>query len=112
MAPPWVAVKENTVGLAPMAGLIEGGGAEEGAISCANPGMLAANFFIDRPPASPLPEVDELPAPAAASGMVPVVVDVAAVLDAAVVADNGATFMVARGRAAPTLLLSDDGSLD
>jgi hypothetical protein len=112
-----VAVKENAVGLAPMAGLIVGGGvegigAEGGEINCANPGISAANFRIDRPPAPPLPEVDELPAPAAASGMVPVVVDAAAVLDLAAVADDGATLMVARGTAAPTLLLSDDGSLD
>jgi hypothetical protein len=40
------------------------------------------------------------------------VVDVAAVLDPVAGTDDGATLMVARGTAAPTLLLSDDGSLD
>ena len=102
LPPPCWAVKDRLVGLAPIAGLTESADIE----------IPAANFFIDRPPPPPLPEVDELPAPAAASGMVPVVVDVAAVLDAAVVTDDGAKVMVARGRAAPTLLISDDGSLD
>ena len=111
MAPPWVAVKENAVGLAPMAGLIEGGGAEVGEISCANPGMSAANLLIDRPPALLLPEVDELPVPAAASGVVPIDA-VPTAMDPVVVADDGVTYMVARGTVAPTLLLSDDGSLD
>jgi hypothetical protein len=44
--------------------------------------------------------------------MVPVVVDAAAVLDTVAVADDGVTLMIAKGRAAPTLLFSDDGSLD
>ena len=112
MPPPCWAVKDRLVGLAPIAGLTETTGAEGGEINCANPGISAANLLADRPPARPLPEVDGLPAPAAASGMVPVVVDAAAVLDPVAVADDGATLMVARGRAAPTLLLSDDGSLD
>jgi len=92
---------------------VDGGtaGAEGGEINCANPGIPAANLLIDRPPALPLPEAEELPAPAAASGIVPVV-DVAAAMDLVVVVDDGATLMVARGTAAPTLLLSDDGSLD
>ena len=86
-------------------------GTEDGEINCANPGISAANLLIDRPPALPLPEVEELPAPAAASGMVPVgAVPVA--MDLVVIVDDGATLMVARGKAAPTLLLSDDGSLD
>jgi hypothetical protein len=33
-------------------------------------------------------------------------------MDLVVVVDDGATLMVARGTAAPTLLLSDDSSLD
>jgi len=43
--------------------------------------------------------------------MVPVVATPAAV-DLVVVVDDGATLVLARGKAAPTLLLSDDGSLD
>ena len=112
LPPPCWAIKDRLVGLAPIAGLTETTGGEGGEINCANPGISAANFRIDRPPAPPLPEVDELPAPAAASGMVPVVVDVAAEPDPVAVVDDGATLMVARGAVAPTLLLSDDGSLD
>jgi hypothetical protein len=37
---------------------------------------------------------------------------VPAARDLVVVVDDGATLMVARGTAAPTLLLSDDGCLD
>lgn len=111
LPPPCWAVKDRLVGLAPIAGLIESTGTDGGESNCVNPGISASNFFIDRPPAPPLPELGELPAPAAAIGMVPVV-DVAAVLDLAAVADDGATLMVASGMAAPTLLLSDDGSLD
>jgi hypothetical protein len=44
--------------------------------------------------------------------MVPVVVDVAAVLDPVAVADDGVTLVRARGTVAPTLLLSENGSLD
>jgi hypothetical protein len=36
---------------------------------------------------------------------------VPAAVDPVAVPDDGATLMVARGKAAPTLLLSDDGSL-
>ena len=104
-------MKAKLVGLAPMAGLIETAGAEGGAINCANPGNSAANLLIDRPPVLPLPEVEELPPPAAANGIVPFDA-VPAALDPMVVADDGATFMVARGTAAPALLLGDDGSLD
>ena len=87
-------------------------GAEGGEINCANPGISAANLLIDRPPALPLPEVEELPAPAAASGIVPVGA-VPAAMDPVALADDGATLMVARGADPPTLLLlSDDGSLD
>ena len=111
LAPPCVAVKERLVGLAPIAGLTEIAGAEGGEINCANPGISAANLLIDRPPALPLPEVEGLPAPAAASGIVPVGAVLAA-KDPLVVADDGATLMVAKGTAAPTLPLIDDGSWD
>jgi hypothetical protein len=37
---------------------------------------------------------------------------VPAAMDLVVVADDGATLVLARGTAAPTLLLSEDGSLD
>ncbi len=112
LAPLWVATKARLVGLAPITGGIETTGTEGGEINCANLGISAANLRIDRPPAPPLPDVEELPVPIAASGMVPVVVDVAAVLDPVAVADDGATLVLARGTAAPTLLLSDDGSLN
>ena len=111
LPPPCWAVKDRLVGLVPITGLTETTGAEGGEFNCANPGISAANLLADRPPAPPLPELDELPAPAAASGMVPVV-DVATVLDPVVVADDGARLMVARGMTAPTLPLSEDGSLD
>jgi hypothetical protein len=109
-AAPWVAANEKLVGLAPIAGLTGTPGAEGGVISCANPGISAANLRIDRPPALPLPEVEEFPAPAAASGMVPVDAVLAAV-DPVAAADDGVTLMVARGTATLTLLLGDDGSL-
>ena len=96
LALPCVAVKERLVGLAPLAGLTEIIGAEGGEVNCANPGISAANLFIDRPPAFPLPEVEDLPAPAAASGVVPIDA-VPAAADAVVDADDGATLMVARG---------------
>jgi hypothetical protein len=100
------------VGLAPMAGLIIGGGVGvegvgAGDINCANPGISAANLLIDRPPAFPFPEVEELPAPAAASGIVPV-----DTVSAAVAPEVGATLMVARGTVGPALLVNDGGSLD
>ena len=112
LPPPCWAVKDRLVGLVPIAGLTETTGTEGGEINCANPGIPSTNLLTDRPPARSLSEVDELPAPAAASGMVPVVVDAAAVPDLVAVANDGATLMVARGMAAPTLLFSDDGSLD
>ena len=111
MLPPCWAVKDRLVGLVPISGLTETTGAEGDDINCVSPGISAANFRIVRPPAPPLPEVDELPAPAAASGMVPVDAMPTAV-DLVVVADDGATLMVARGTATPTLLLNEDGSLD
>jgi hypothetical protein len=111
LPPPCWAVKDRLVGLVPIAGLTETTGTEGGEINCANPGMSAANLLIDRPPAPPFPEVEELPAPAAASGVVPIDA-VPTAMDPVVVADDGVTFMVARGTVAPTLLLSDDGSLD
>ena len=111
LPPPCWAIKDRLVGLVPIAGLTDSTGTECGEINCASPGISATNLCIVRPPAPPLPEVDELPAPAAASGMVPVgAVPTAA--DLMAVADDRATLMVARGTAAPTLLLSDDGSLD
>ena len=111
MLPPCWAVKDRLVGLAPIAGLTETTGAEAGESNCGNPGISAANLFIDRPPALPLPEVEELPAPAAASGMVPVGA-VPTAMDPVAVANDGAILVVARGTAVPTLLLSDVGSLD
>jgi len=111
LPPPCWAVKDRLVGLVPIAGLTETTGAEGDEINCANPGMSAANLLIDRPPALLLPEVDELPAPVAASGVVPIDA-VPTAMDPVVVADDGVTFMVARGTVVPTLLLSDDGSLD
>ena len=111
LLPPCWAVKDRLVGLVPITGLTETTGTEGGEINCANSGMSAANLLIDRPPALLLPEVEELPAPAAASGVVPIDA-VPTAMDPVVVADDGVTFMVARGRVAPTLLLSDDGSLD
>ena len=111
LAPPWVAAKERLVGLVPIVGLIESVGAAGGEINCANSGISAANFLIDRPLALLLPEVEELPACAAASGIVPVGA-VPAAMDLVVVVDDGMTLMVARGTAAPILLLSEDSSLD
>ena len=114
LLPPCWAVKDKLVGLAPIAGLTGTTGAagvEGVVVSCANPGISAANLLIDRPPALPLPEVEVLPEPAAASGMVPVVVVPVAMVPE-VVADDGATLMVARGTVVPRLLLSDDGSVD
>ena len=99
-----------------MAGLIEGGGVEGGGveggdINCANPGVSAARLLIDRPPALPLPEAEEVPVPAAASGIV-LVDTVPAEADPEVVAEVGATPTVPRGMVGPTLLINDDGSLD
>lgn len=110
LVPPCWAVKDKLVGLAPIAGLTRFTGAEGGVISCANPGISSVNLLIDRPPAFPLPEVEELPVLAAARGIVPVGA-APAVIDPVAVVGNGATVMVARGVAAPTLLVSDEGSL-
>ncbi len=111
LLPPCWAVNDRLVGLVPIVGLTDTAGTKGGEINCANPGISAANLLIDRPPALPLPEVEELLVSAAASGIVPVV-DMEAAKDPVAVADDGVTLMVARGRAAPTLLLSDDASLD
>ena len=99
------------MGLAPMVGLIEGVGTEGGDINCANPGISPANLFIDRPPAFPFPEPEELPVPAAASGIVPVDAVPAAVAPE-VVPKVGATLTVARGTVGLALPVKDDGSLD
>ena len=111
LPPPCWAVKDRLVGIVPIAGLTETTGAEGDEINCANPGISAANLLIDRPPLKTIPEVEELPAPAAASGMVPAdAVPIA--MEPMVVADDGATVMVAIGTVAPTVLLSEDGSVD
>jgi hypothetical protein len=96
-------VKERLTGLAPIAGLVETTVPEGGEMSWANPGISAASLLIDRPPAFPFPEVEELLAPAAASGIVPVA-DVPMAIDPFAVVGDGATLMVASGTAAPTLL--------
>jgi hypothetical protein len=82
-----------------MAGLVEAAGVEGGEVNCVNPGISEANLFIDRPPALPL----ELPAPAAASGVIPVDA-VPSAAEPVAVASDGATLVVARGTAAPALL--------
>ena len=111
LPPPCWAVKDRLIGLVPITGLTDSTGTEGGELNCANPGISAANLRIVRPPPPPSLEVGELAALAAASGMVPVGAVPAAVYPVAAV-DDGATLMVASGTAAPTLLLSDDGSLD
>lgn len=111
LPPPCWAVKDRLAGLAPIAGLTDRTGTEAGEVNCANPGISAANLRIVRPPPPPSLEVGELAALAAASGMAPVGA-VAAAVDPVAGADDGATPMVARGTAPPTLLLSDNGSLD
>jgi hypothetical protein len=103
-------VKERLTALAPITGLVETTVPEGGEMSWVNPGISEANLLIDRPPAFPFPEVEELPAPAAASGIVPVDATPAA-WDPVVVANDGATLMVARGTAVPTFLGTDDGSV-
>jgi len=112
LPPPCWAVKDRLGGLAPITGLSETTEEAEGDDdNCVNPGISAVNLRIDRPPAFPLPEVEVLPAPAAASGMVPVVV-VPTARDPVVVVDDGATLIVARGTVVPTVLLNDNGSVD
>ena len=109
--PPCWAVKDRLVGLAPIVGLTETTGAAGGDISCANPGISSASLLIDRPWVFPFSGVEDWPPPGLASGIVPVdTVPVA--VEPEVVAEDGMRLMVARGTAAPTLLLSDDGSLD
>ena len=110
-AAPCVAVNARLAGVTFSVTVGAAAGSGDGESNCANPGISAANLLIDRPPLKTIPEVEELPAPAAASGMVPVDV-VPTAMDLVVVVDDGATLKVARGMAAPTLLLSDDGSLD
>lgn len=115
-APFCTAEKESAVGVSPIVGVgVDGGGGatdnEGGESNCVNPGISAANLLIDLPPALPLPEVEELPVLAAASGMVPVDVAPTAMVPE-VVANDGVTLMVASGTATPTLLLSEDGSVD
>ena len=112
MAPAW-AVKDRLVGLIPIAGFTDSTGAEDGEINCVNVGISSTNLFIDRPLAFPFPEVEELlfPLTGAASGIV-LVCTVPAAVNPAAVAGDGATLMVARGTAVPTLLFSDNGSLD
>ena len=110
LPPPCWAVKDRLVGFALIAGLTDSTGTEGGEINCANPGISAANLCIVRPLAPPLLEAEEVAAPAAASGVVPVGA-VPTAMDPVAVAKDGATLMVARGTAAPALLLSDDGSL-
>ena len=94
----------------PIAGFTDSTGAEDGEINCVNAGISSANLLIDRPPAFPFPEVEELPLPGVASGIVPVGTVPGAVNPAAVAVD-GAMLIVARGRAVPRLLFSDNGSL-
>ena len=98
-------MKERLTGLAPIAGLVETTGSEGAEMSCANPGISAANLLIDRPPEFPFPEVEEFPVPlpGAASGIVPVA-DVPMAIDPFAVVGGSATLMVAIGTAAPTLL--------
>jgi len=106
-----VAVNVRLGGLAPIAGGTGAATESDGdVINCANPGISAANLFIDRPPTFPFPDFEELPIPAAARGVVPVDVASAATGPVAVACD-GTTLMVARGTAAPRLLVSEEGSL-
>jgi len=110
LSPCW-AVKDKLAGLAPIVGLTETTGGEGDDSNCFNPGISAANLLIDRPPALSLTEVEVLPVPAAASGMLPVVV-VSTAIDPVVVVDDGATLMVARGAVVLIVRLSDKGSVD
>ena len=110
LLPPCWAAKERLVGLVPIAGLVEIAGAEGDEINSANFGISAASLRIVRPP-PPLSDLDELPPPAEANGTVPVDT-VPAGGEFVAGADDGATLIVAKGRADPTLLLSDNGSLE
>ena len=111
LLPPCWVVKERLAELAPIEGLTDSTGIEDGEVNCANPGISAANLRIVRPPPPPSLEAGELAVLAAANGMAPVGV-VAAAVDPVAGADDGAMLMVARGTAPPTLLLSGNGSLD
>ena len=110
-SPPCWAVKDRLAGLVPIAGMTKITGDEGGEVNCVNPGISAANLLIVRPPPKTIPEVDELLAPAAARGRVPICA-VPAAMDFVIVVDGVARLMVARGMPAPRLLLSDDGCLD
>ncbi|HKO31674.1 MAG TPA: hypothetical protein VJU54_11080, partial [Nitrospiraceae bacterium] len=101
------------VGLAPIAGLSGTTGSEGGEIKSVNPGISAANLFIDLPPEFPPFEPEELPLPlpGVARGMVPVDAMPRA-LAPMVVPSEGATLMVARGTAVARLLLIGEESLD
>ena len=106
LLPCW-AVKDRLVGLVPIAGTTETAGAAGGAINWASLGISAANLRIVRPPELSRPEPPGLAVLAAASGTDPA--------DAVPVAIDpmfgvGAALMAARGMAAPTLLLSVEGS--
>jgi hypothetical protein len=111
LLPPCWAEKDRLVGLAPIAGLTETTGAEGEDSNCVSAGISAANLFIDRPPVFPFPEVEELPVPAAASGIVSVDTVPAAVTPE-VVTEVGATLMVARGTVGSARLVNHEGSLD
>ena len=90
-------------------GLLERVGAEDGDTSCVNPDISADNFRIARPPVLPLPEVVEVPTPAAARGMAPAGAVPVAVNPVEAAAD-GATLMGESCTAAPTLVRDTDGS--
>ena len=112
LLPPCWAVKDRLGGPDPITGLTdETTGAEGDDSNCVNPGISDANLLIDLPPGLPPPEVEGLPVPAAASGIVPVV-GVPTAMDPVVVVDDGATLIVARGTVVPTVLLNDNGSVD
>ena len=107
LLPPCWAVKDRLVGLVPIAGTTETAGAEGGAINWASRGISAANLRIVRPPEPPGPELPGLAVLAAASGTDPADA-VPAAMDP--MFGIGAALMAARGMAAPTLLLSVEGS--
>ena len=112
LPPPCWAVKVRLVGLVPIAGLTDSVGAEGGESNCVNSGISATNLCIVRPPPPRFSEVDELPAPAAASGMVRVGAVLAA-MDPVAVASDGVTLMVARGASEERLpLFREEVSLE
>ncbi len=89
----------------------ERAGAEGGETSCVNPDISADNLRIVRPPALPFPEEDELPAPAAASGMVPVGAVLVAVNPVAAAGDGVDAYGCKRYGCSDTSM-RHDGSLD